>query len=223
MENNNSYPFPIMLSITLIFLSILLFIPDIVVYKIINIGPLQESAAILFFPLVYSIADSLTEVYGRKKTLIILGACYAASFIFSVLLSLVMRLPSASENGFTGGDLTLYIENGPWVMLVGFISVATSMYVNVRLMSKWKIKLRNKHFILRSIFASSIGELIVTGIAYPLIFYNTHNDLLALMAGAYFFKVLYSIVGAFPARLLVFLLRYVDQIEDKGYSVSLRR
>lgn len=60
---------PKMLIVTSMFLAILLFIPNIVMYRIVQIGPVKESLAIFFFPFVYSIADSLTEVYGKKNAL----------------------------------------------------------------------------------------------------------------------------------------------------------
>lgn len=206
-----------MLSLLLMFLAILLFIPDITLYKIIKIGPIEESAGILFFPFIYSIADSITEVYGRKNAFFILIACYLLSAFFSTIVMLVIHLPSPV--GWEHQSAYNFVfSRGPWVIFVGMVSVGFSMYVNIKLIAKWKIKLRGKHFIIRSIASSSIGEIIVTGIAYPLLFYHIGGSLLYLMFNAYLFKVIYSIIGAFPARLIVFLLRYIDGIEQETYN-----
>ena len=83
-----------MLCVLLIFLAILFFIPDMIMYKVIKIGPIEESAAILFFPFVYSIADSITEVYGRNKAFLVLIACYSFSLLFSIIVMAVVHLPS---------------------------------------------------------------------------------------------------------------------------------
>ena len=72
MDNKQMY-FPKALLFITIFLAILLFIPDVIMYKIVKIGPVTESAAILFFPFVYSLVDSITEVYGRKISLFIIS------------------------------------------------------------------------------------------------------------------------------------------------------
>src|SRR3546814_20597139 len=76
------------------------------------------------------------------------------------------------------------------------------MFVNIKLMAKLKVKYRNKHFILRSFISSSIGELIVTCLAYPLIFMKLNTSIVMLMINAYLFKVFYSFIGAYPAKLL---------------------
>lgn len=221
MASKNEIYFPKMLSVLLIFLAILFFIPDIIMYKVIKIGPIEESAAILFFPFVYSIADSITEVYGRSNTFLVLISCYLFSFLFSIIIMVAIHLPSPS--GWQHQEaFNIVFNKGPWVMFVGILSVGASMYVNVKLMSGLKNKMRGKHFIIRSMVSSSIGELIVTGIAYPLIFYSTNNSLMFLMANAYLFKVAYSIVGAFPARFLVFLLREVDAIKHEEFSEELQ-
>jgi uncharacterized integral membrane protein (TIGR00697 family) len=220
MHNNQQLNFPIMLSILLIFLSILFFIPDVVMYKLVKIGPIEESAAILFFPFVYSIADSITEVYGRKKTFIILISCYAISLFFSILIKWVIHLPS-SQGWEYQQAYDIVFGKGPWVMVVGIISVGASMYVNVKLMSRLKYKMRGQHFIIRSMISSSFGELIVTGIGYPLIFFAMSNSLFTLMINAYLFKLAYSMVAAFPARFLVFLLREVDGIKYAAFNEEL--
>jgi len=201
--------FPKMLSMLLIFLAILFFIPDVVMYKVFKVGPIEESVAILFFPFVYSIADSITEVYGRKKTFFVLIVCYILSLLFSIIIMIAIHLPSPPGWQYQEA-FNIVFSKGPWVMFAGILSVGASMYVNVKLMSSLRHKLRGRHFIVRSMISSSIGELIVTGIAYPLIFFSTNNSLLNLMISAYIFKLAYSIVGAFPARFLVFLLREFD-------------
>jgi uncharacterized PurR-regulated membrane protein YhhQ (DUF165 family) len=92
------------------------------------------------------------------------------------------------------------------------------MVVNVKLMSKLKVKMRDRHFIIRSVVSSSIGEIIITGIAYPLLFLRLDVSTLMLMLNAYLFKVAYSIVGAYPAKLLVFLMRRIDGINGNDFS-----
>jgi queuosine precursor transporter len=209
--------FPKMLAFLLMFLAILFFIPDVLVYKIIKIGPIEESAAILFFPIVYSIADAITEVYGRKIALFSIFSCYVLTIFFSMIIKLVIHLPSphwwVQQKAFE----TVF-DKGLWVVFAGIVSVTLSMYVNVRFMSQLKAKLRGKHFIIRSITSSSIGELIVTGIAYPMLFFHLHSGMLILMLNAYIFKLAYSIVGAFPAKYLVFLLREIDGVKQEVYN-----
>lgn len=209
MYKRTNTPFPKMLSLILILLSILLFIPNITMFRIVQLGNFQESLAIFFFPLVYSIADSITEKYDKGTAIFILLSCYLISLFFSIILMLSCYLPYPID--FQNQQVyDILFKRGPYVIIVGLLSVGLSMLVNINLMSKLKIKMRNRHFIFRSIISASIGELIVTCIGYPLIFMSLDMNIMMLMINAYLFKVLYSIVGAFPAKLLVFLMRYID-------------
>lgn len=219
MHSKSEIVFPKMLSVVLIFLSILLFIPNITIFRIVQIGGFRESLAIFFFPMVYSIADAITEKYGQEEAIFILISCYLASLFFSFTLMLSCYLPFPADFKNPQVYETLF-KKGPYVILVGLVSVGLSMLVNIRLMSKLKLKMRNKHFIIRSIISSSIGELIVTCLAYPLIFMSMNVNVIHLMLNAYLFKVVYSIFAAFPAKFLVFLLRYVDGDERSEFNAD---
>lgn len=221
MHKTNEVIFPKMLSIILIFLSILLFIPNITIYRIVEIGGFRESLAIFFFPMVYSIADAITEKYGQNKAIFILAVCYLVSLFFATLLMLSCKLPFPNNANHQELYLALF-GKGPYIILVGLISVSISMLVNIKLMYKLKLKMRNKHFVIRSIISSSIGELIVTCIAYPLLFLSLDISILLLMVNAYIFKVSYSVIASFPAKLLVFLMRYIDGDERDEFNLEFR-
>lgn len=78
--------FPKMLSVVIMFLAILLFIPSITMHRLVKIGSVQVSLAIFFFPFIYPIADAITEVYQKKTSLFVLASCYGISLFFSIIL-----------------------------------------------------------------------------------------------------------------------------------------
>lgn len=217
MYNKNKAQFPKMLSLILIFLSILLFIPNITMFRIVQLGNFQQSLAIFFFPFVYSIADSITEKYDKNTAIFILFSCYLISLFFSIALMLSCYLPYPDEFQHQQA-YEIVFKRGPYIIVIGLVSVGLSMFVNIYLMSWLKIKMRNRHFIFRSIISASIGELIVTCIGYPLIFMSFDTIILMLMINAYLIKVGYSIVGAFPAKFLVFLMRHIDGDERDEFN-----
>jgi len=222
MHSKNEVIFPKFLLIVLIFLAILLFIPNITIYRIVEIGGFQESLAIFFFPMVYSIADAITEKYGQNNAIFMLFSCYLISLFFSTILMLSCELPFPAD--FKNPEIyTSVFKRGPYVILVGLVSVGLSMLMNIKLMSRLKLKMRNKHFIIRSIVSSSVGELIVTCLGYPLLFLSFDKNVLILMANAYLFKLVYSIIAAFPAKIIVFLLRYVDGDERDEFNKEFRQ
>lgn len=217
MQNSNKDRFPKMLLLVVIFLSILLFIPSITMHRIIKFGSVEVSLAVFFFSFVYSILDAITEVYKKKAAIFIFSSCYLISLFFSIILMVAMKFPSPSGLGNQDAYYIVF-HQGPWIILVGILSVGLSMYVNINLMSKWRVKLRGRHFMIRSIVISSLGELIVTGIGYPLIWMRIDKSILILMISAFVVKILYAIVAAIPARIIVFLLRVVDGRTEEHYN-----
>ena len=217
MNNDKSIAFPRMLSLVTIFLSILLFIPSITMHRIVKLGSVELSLAVFFFAFSYSITDAITEVHKKKVAFFIITSCYLVSLFFSIILMAAMYLPFPDHWTDQASFYTVF-HQGPMIILIGCLSVGLSMYANISLMSKWRIKLRGKHFMLRSIVTSSIGELIVTGVGYPLIFMQLNKQIFILMVNAYIIKVVYSIIAAIPARIIVFLLRVVDGHEEAPYN-----
>lgn len=218
----NKYKFPKIYSVILMFLGVLLFIPNITMFRIVQIGGFQESLAIFFFPFVYSIAGSITEVHGKENALFVLISCYIISLFFSIalMLSCYLPFPDGSEN--IDAYKTLFMK-GPYIILVGMFSVGISMFVNIKLMDKLRISWRNQHFIVRSLLSASIGEFIVTILAYPLIFLTINQNLIYLMINAYLFKVAYSCFGAIPAKFLVYLMRRIDLDNLDTYNIEYQK
>lgn len=89
-------------------------------FRIVKIGPVQESLAIFFFPLVYSIVDAITEVYGKKNAFLIVVVCYFISLFFSMALMLSCYIPF--PEGLENKNCESIFGQGPLIIFAGFIS-----------------------------------------------------------------------------------------------------
>ena len=204
-------------------------IPIAALYAIILFAPTIDIAAIdnfnlhffilpvtitsFYFPLVYPLSDSITEVYGKKVAynLTIWGYIFAVAFSFlnNLLLSFAANRELYSFLFQTSLALTII---GP----VGYI--VTTVF-NVKLLSKLKVKMRGKHFIFRSLLCSQVSEIIISVIVFPVVFYGYSIKFIALsMLGTSIVKFIFTIPMVLIARGCVAVYRYVDNIYEEPFN-----
>lgn len=126
-------------------------------------------------------------------------------------------MPDASHHGkeysFVLGHLLL-ISSG------SFIGALTGMFINIYLVSKWKILLQGKHFWMRSLGATTIGEFIYTVVAISIMYANTmdFHKIEALIITSYTIKVIFNFLAIIPAAIVVHFLKKVE--EQNNFETS---
>jgi hypothetical protein len=89
------------------------------------------------------------------------------------------------------------------------IGILVGITINGYLIAKWKRMMNGKHFWLRSIGSSAIGELITSIIADIIAFAGTTSTMgvVKLMVGIFIIKLIYSILLAIPNSIIVMHLK----------------
>lgn len=198
----------------LIFLSMLYiglgFCAELIVYRPVLIGYTSASAGSLISPLWFMLSDVIAELYGYKAAKNMLYCMFIVCFICAGLLFLLIHLPSPQEwHGEKAYDIVLKpLLRVLSASLIGFI---VGGFLNIRLLTKWKIMMNGKYFWLRSLGASIIGEIIFTGLGFFIILYGTHfqDNLFSMIFWGVVLKISVNIVFAFPANLLVSFLKEI--------------
>ena len=104
---------------------------------------------------------------------------------------------------------------------MGPIAYIVTSYLNVGLISRLKMKMRGKHFALRSFVCSGLSEAITSLIVLPVTFYNQGwHYIVNIYAGSVIVKVLITIPFVLMARWLVSIYRQVDGISEQPYHVD---
>lgn len=214
------YTYKCLLLISMLFITDLI-VSAIAVKRVIVIGPIMEPGGILIFPLTYFLSDIITEVYGYKIARQILWYGFLCQFIFSLLIMGIMKLPTAAfwhgQKAFESvfGHLIIYcITTTAGTLLGGFL--------NIYIISKFKILLKGKYFWLRSMLATSIGELIFSVIALTPMFFGTVGLMqsLEIALSAYLFKISYGVIAVFPSAVLVNLLKRIENVDVYDYETD---
>jgi queuosine precursor transporter len=201
------YNFLSMMFVTIMFGTYLL------AYKMVAIGSFVVSGGIFLFPLNYAIADIITEVYGFDQTKRLIKYSFFCCLFFSLVVPLIAITP-APENWTHQDGYNYVLGNVCRFFLANTIGIVIGIAINGRFIAKWKIILNGKHFWLRSIGASLLGELITSIIAGTAAFLGTTDTLsvFKLMISIYLIKFIYAILLAWPNTLMVTHLKLKEKI-----------
>lgn len=188
--------------------------------------PLQLSGAVLLFPVSYIINDCLTEVYGYRKSRLVIWLAFAMSAFIAIMSELVCLLPMPADEG--GKPLaesfnTLFsmVPRTTIASLVAFICGST---VNAWIMSRMKVASRGRNFGLRAILSSVGGELVDSFIFFPAVFWGimSPSSIIKLAALQVAAKVLYELMVLPLTSFIVKRLKKTESTDtfDQGISYN---
>lgn len=187
---------------------------DVVAYKLITLGPTLLPGATLIFPLTYIIGDIVAEVYGYTVAKKIIWVTLICELFFAIAIQLIIRLPSPH---FWEHQLAYHAVIDPILrfVLAGILGIVSSSFINIYIISKWKILMKGKHFWLRSLGSSAIGGLVLTVVTILFGFGgNIHwSKLLGMILSVYSMEVLYSLLGIWPASIITGFLKLEEQLD----------
>lgn len=195
----------------------------VLTHRLIQLGPFYTMAGTLIAPLWFLLSDIIAEIYGYKVAKKIVWFGFICQTVFALFCSILIQIPSPN---FLDNQNSYLIVLGS--ILHTCISAVTAYiiggFINIYFISKWKLLLKGKYFWLRSLGATTISELIFTVLAVSLIQFGKLplNKILAIIGVSYSLKVTYAIILAFPANLLVNLIKKSDGIDvfDKNINYN---
>ena len=172
--------------------------------------------AALIFPAIYPLSDSITEVYGKKVAWYIVIACYVPAVTISIINNVLL---SSADNHHLYDFL---LKPSLAITIMGPIAYILTSWINVKLISKLKMKMRGKHFSIRSFVCSGLSETLTSLVVLPVVFYQQGLQYTTnLYIGTVLIKMLITIPLVLIARLLVGIYRQVDGINEPLYNVNI--
>ena len=134
----------------------------------------QLSGAVLLFPVSYILNDCLTEVYGYRKSRLVIWLAFALSAFVAVMSQIVCCLPAPAEESSRQvaehfNSLFAMVPRTTIASLLAFICGSTC---NAWIMSKMKVLNKGRYFGLRAILSSIGGELLDSLIFFPFVFWG---------------------------------------------------
>ncbi|MBV9576417.1 MAG: queuosine precursor transporter [Gammaproteobacteria bacterium] len=191
------------------------------IYKIVIIGPIHTTAATIIIPLWFLTGDIISEVYGYNISKQIIWAALICQFIFAIICSLAIHLPSPAD--FTNQNAYSHVlGNLPRVVMASFIAILSGAFINAYAVARWKVLLHGKLFWLRSLGASVIGEAIFVIISLSMEFIGVTpwKTLLQLILVSFALKIAVNFIFIIPSSLIAAVLKKIENIDVYEYDLE---
>jgi len=150
-----------------------LLLSNIIAAKIITVGGLALSAAIVIFPVSYIIGDVLTEVYGYRRARLVIWIGFLCNLLTVLVVSAVIALPPAPFWGHQQAYETV-LGVAPRLMAASLIAYLVGEFTNSYVLAKLKIATQGRWLWMRTISSTLIAQLLDTAIFTGVAFGGVH-------------------------------------------------
>jgi uncharacterized integral membrane protein (TIGR00697 family) len=163
--------------------------------KVIQVGVLTVTAGLLVFPISYIINDCIAEVWGFKKARLIIWSGFAMNFFVVAVGLIAVAIPAAP---FWEGEehFDFVFGMAPRIVAASLIAFLVGSFLNAYVMSRMKIASGGRHFSLRAIASTLVGETADSILFFPIAFGGiiAWRELLIMMGIQIILKSLYEVL-----------------------------
>lgn len=195
--------------------------------KVLQLGPVSLTAGFLVFPVSYIINDCLSEVWGFRKTRMIIWLGFVMNFFVVLMGQIAVFLPAAPYWSANEPHFNFIFGLAPRIAGASFAAFLAGSFLNAYIMSRMKVATQGRHFSLRAIVSTIAGEGADSLIFFPLAFGGMMSvpNLVELMLIQVFAKTLYEII-VLPITIRV--VKYIKKMEgtdvyDRNISYNVLR
>lgn len=194
-----------------ILFNVCLIVSNILEVKLVALGPVMATAGLMVFPISYILNDCIAEVWGYRKARLVIWTGFAMNFLTVGFIQLAGLLPPAPDWENQEAFVQVF-EATPRIAIASFTAFLVGSFLNAYVMSRMKIRSKGRHFSLRAIASTVVGELADSLIFFPIAFAGTvpFDVLLALIATQAGMKTAYEVV-ALPVTIRV--VKYIKRVD----------
>lgn len=180
-------------------------------------GEYIYGAGVLFFPISYLFGDILTEVYGYARSRKVIWAGFGALIFASLMSFTITQLPSAKTMSAEHQSAVNFIfGQTPRIVLASLMAFWVGEFVNSFVIAKMKLWMSGRFLWMRTIGSTILGEIADSAIFYPVAFFGTwsNEQLISVMIGNYFIKVLWEV---FATPFTYLIVGFLKRAEHEDY------
>ena len=158
-------------------------------------GPISITGGLIVFPVSYIINDCVCEVWGYRKSRMLIWLGFSMNFLFVIFAALCDAIPGAPYWDNEAGFHAIF-GLAPRVAAASFVAFIVGSFANAYVMSRMKVSSQGKNFSLRAIMSTILGETADSLIFFPLALGGVvpNSELPVLIVSQIVLKTLYEIV-----------------------------
>jgi len=203
----------------MIFVAFLL-ISNTIAVKIVEIWGFFLPAGILCFPVTYIFGDILTEVYGFRRSRLVIWTGFLC-LLFMSLFYWGSTLLTPAPFWEAQESYARFFRLSPRIALASFIAYLVGEFSNSIVLSRMKILFRGRHLWMRTIGSTIVGEGIDSVIfnfsAFAGVFHLREVAYIAL--SGYVLKVAYEIVATPLTYAAVSFLKKFEGVDHYDHGI----
>jgi len=180
-----------------------LLISNIIAGKLIEVYGMVLPAAVILFPITYIFGDVLTEVYGFRRSRLIIWTGFVCNVLMVLVFCAVIALPHPSF--WNGQDAYLTVLGmTPRLVIASLMAYFVGEFLNSVVLSKMKLLTNGRWLPLRTIGSTVVGEGVDTLIFVSIAFLGVVpiSVLIQMILLQYVWKVAYEVLLT-PATYMV--------------------
>lgn len=194
--------------------------------KVVQLWKITATAGLVVFPISYIINDCIAEVWGFRKARLIIWMGFAMNFLVVALGQLAVMLPAApfwdGEEGFN-----FVFGLAPRIAVASLGAFLVGSFLNAYVMSRMKLASGGKHFSLRAVVSTLVGESADSLLFFPVAFGGLMpwEELAKMMVLQAVLKTAYEILVLPITVRVVHLIKRVDgsDVYDEHISYNVWR
>ena len=158
-------------------------------------GPTSITGGLIVFPVSYIINDCVCEVWGYRKTRLLIWLGFCMNVLFVMFGALCDAIPGASYWDNEAGFHAIF-GLAPRIAAASFVAFVVGSFANAYVMSRMKVSSQGKNFSLRAIMSTIFGETADSLIFFPLALGGVvpTEELPVLILSQIVLKTLYEII-----------------------------
>ena len=163
--------------------------------KQMSFGPISITGGIIVFPISYIINDCVCEVWGYRKTRMLIWLGFLMNFLFVVFAAVCDAIPGAPYWDNDAGFHAIF-GLAPRITVASFVAFVVGSFANAYVMSRMKVASQGRNFSLRAIMSTILGETADSLIFFPLALGGVvpNSELPVLILSQIVLKTLYEIL-----------------------------
>ena len=189
--------------------------------KMVSLGGITATAGLIVFPISYIINDCIAEVWGYRKARLIIWMGFLMNLLAVIFIPLAIVLPAPPFWEVQDAFVATF-SSTPRILLASFIAFLAGSFLNAYVMSRMKISSGGKHFSLRAIASTVVGESADSLLFFPIAFGGVVpvKELAVLIVTQACLKTAYEIIILPVTVRVVRLVKRIDGSDVYDRQVS---
>ena len=193
---------------------VILLVSNLVAQKLVRIGPVTTSGAMLLFPVTYIFGDIFTEIYGYAASRRAIWLGFFGTALLYGVSALVIALPSDPEFKNQAAFVTVF-GILPRILVASLLAFWAGEFANSYTMARLKLATKGRWLWTRTVGSTVVGQLVDTTLVVAITFAGTFTagKLFQVIWQGYLLKVAYEVLATPLTYLVVNWLKRVEHVD----------